>query len=592
MFGFEFSTKKGILSFPRYNVYDAISPDSIEHMTPLVWQEHCVECGMPECYQTCCHYKPRIDGRCKLFEHGIVRFKNSRAILGQTASVQMREWGKLQTFSFTASLPYSWAKRLNCVYVFLAELAILAKNGRIRRLCYYIKEYISRKIGFIQQKESTPKYFLMELINDGPEYSVALESLSNNQLVFRRTFAIKKGYNRFIVPTKELYLTGNKQSVLCLYSADRKEITMHIVSLAIVDFKPEYQNLYVKPNTKKVKLVAWDLDNTLWDGILSEDGSSGIRLNLKIMEVIKELDRKGIINSIVSKNDEEKVLPVLQELGIDSYFVMPMINWHPKSQNIKALAKGIDLSLDTFVFVDDTPNELQEVSHNCPEVRICPVEKIAEFVKGEIFDVPVTEESRNRRQMYQELSVRNRRALQFENNIDDFLRDCQMIMHILPPQEIEVERCFELLQRTNQLNISAERLSKEELETLLLSPVYDCYRIKVNDRYGDYGLVGFAVFNTASKETVVLEHFVFSCRAARKKLEQSFFETIIAIYRKKGYVSLKLNCKKTERNALMQSVLEESGLFEKEEESESGFTLTAALDREYPQLNIAEIVLD
>ena len=591
MFGFEFSTQSRYDSF-KYDINEAIPANSIEYLAPLVWQEHCVECGMPECYKTCARYQPRSDGRCILFKKGIVRVKNPNAILGQNAVIEMREWGKLGTFFFHSAYSYSFISKVNGVYVFLAKLSQLLKNGKIRRFCYYIKEYISRKIGRRKTKRPLPRYLLIELYNDGEEYSIALENYSNNCVVFRRTFKVKYGYNRFLIPSQEFRYSDNPTDSLCIYSSDGVEIKLNIISLAMVDFKAEYEKQIVPTNNKKVKLVVWDLDNTLWDGVLSEDGEECISLKQDLVSIVKQLDEKGIINSIASKNDCDKVMSVLRKFEIDSYFVMPMINWNPKSQNIKAIAKNIDLSMDTFVFVDDTPNELQEVLQNCMGIRVCSVENILDFVKTDAFDVPITEESRKRRQMYQISMLRNQHALQYEDNIDDFLRDCKMVMHLYSPQEDEVERCFELLQRTNQLNISAVRLSREELETLLASSEFDCYRIKVNDKYGDYGLVGFAAFDKTNKEKLVLRHFVFSCRAARKKLEQSFFEKIIDIYKEKGFESLRLVCKKTERNALMQSVLEECGLFRKEDEFDDEFVLTASMNEEHTCTNIVEFCTD
>ena len=167
-----------------------------------------------------------------------------------------------------------------------------------------------------------------------------------------------------------------------------------------------------------------------------------------------------------------------------------------------------------------------------------------------------------------------------------------MNMHISQPSESEIERCFELIQRTNQLNISGQRLSYSELEELLASERYDCYRIKVDDKYGDYGLVGFAVFEKIDSETLILKHFVFSCRAARKKLEQFFFEIIINIYKENGYKTLSLICKKTERNALMQSVLIECGLFNKENENDDNFVLTTSMDTKHLSCNIATLYMD
>ena len=591
MFGFEFSTQTRHDLF-KYDINEAIPADSIENIIPLVWQEHCVECGMPECYQTCTRYQRRSDGRCKLFQKGIVRVKNPNAILGQNVIIEMREWGKLETFFFHSVYSYEFVKKVNNVYVFLAKLAQLIKNGKFRRFCYYIKEYFSRKMGYRQTKRLLPKYLLIELFNDGEEYSIALENHSNNRVMFRRTFKVKCGYNRFLIPSQEFHYPDNPKDSLCIYSSDGVKIKLNIISLAMVDFKAEYEKEFVHKNNKKVKLVVWDLDNTLWDGILSEDGEDGITLKQDLVSIIKKLDEKGIINSIASKNDCDKVMAVLRKFGIDSYFVMPMINWNPKSQNIKAIAKNIDLSMDTFIFVDDTPNELQEVMENCMGIRVCSADNISDFITTDAFDVPITNESRNRRQMYQTSMLRNQQALQYDDNIDDFLRDCKMVMHLSVPQKDEVERCFELLQRTNQLNISAVRLLREELDTLLASSEYDCYRIKVNDKYGDYGLVGFAAFDISNKKNLVLKHFVFSCRAARKKLEQSFFEKIIDIYREKGFDSLRLICKKTERNALMQSVLEECGLFLKEEEVDDEFVLSVTMNTEHAYTNIVEFCMD
>ena len=196
----------------------------------------------------------------------------------------------------------------------------------------------------------------------------------------------------------------------------------------------------------------------------------------------------------------------------------------------------------------------------------------------------ITEESKNRRKSYQEISIRNKMSKQFDD-ITDFLKSCNMVALVNKPNDNEIERCYELVQRTNQLNISAERLSLEEIKNIIQSEEYNCYSIKVSDKFGDYGLVGFAIFDTSDSVQLVLKHFVFSCRAARKKIEQSFFEYIIDKY-KKQYQKLVLICKKTEKNKLMQSVLEESGLFEKQELSDNSFLLTHEMSKKIIPQNI------
>lgn len=138
-----------------------------------------------------------------------------------------------------------------------------------------------------------------------------------------------------------------------------------------------------------------------------------------------------------------------------------------------------------------------------------------------------------------------------------------MVVQVAHPVKDEIERCYELVQRTNQLNISGERLSLDQVKKMLDLTQYDCYRIKVRDKYGDYGLVGFAIFDISDSHRVVLRHFVFSCRAARKKIEQTFFAEMIKKYRDMRYEELEIICKITEKNQLMRQVLEESGLFYK-----------------------------
>ena len=583
MFGFEFANRKKIHNFPSYDNALTISSDSIESISPLVWQEHCVECAMPACYGTCSHYNRRVDGRCKLFKYGIEKSKNKSAILSQNIVIDMNEWAKLETLFFPASYSYSKLCKLNILVSFLGNLAQLLKLGKIRRIFYYIKEFVTRKLGNVNK--NIPDFFLCEIFNLDKPYSLNLETRANNQIMFRTILQVNNnGYNRFIIPTSEFKYLDGYINYLSIYPEKNLPQKINFISLELVSFKSEYLKKILPQSNKKVKCVVWDLDGTIWNGILAEDGIDDIQKKNEIIENIKKLDSKGIINSVVSKNYEDTAIEALKKIGIYDYFVCPFINWNAKSQNIKLIAKTLDIGLDTFVFVDDSFFELNEVQINCPLVRCCNVEDISDYVNTDIFDVPITEESKNRRKSYQEISIRNKMSKQFDD-ITDFLKSCNMVALVNKPNDNEIERCYELVQRTNQLNISAERLSLEEIKNIIQSEEYNCYSIKVSDKFGDYGLVGFAIFDTSDSVQLVLKHFVFSCRAARKKIEQSFFEYIIDKY-KKQYQKLVLICKKTEKNKLMQSVLEESGLFEKQELSDNSFLLTHEMSKKIIPQNI------
>ena len=285
-------------------------------------------------------------------------------------------------------------------------------------------------------------------------------------------------------------------------------------------------------------------------------------------------------------------MEALRRNGLDEYFVSPMINWTAKSENIKALVNVLNIGMDTLVFVDDSFFELNEVRMNCPGIRVCDAKDIEQYVTTDIFDVPVTEDSKRRRISYQENSKRKMAEMEFSDDATNFLRSCNMVVHVNKPIEQEFARCYELVQRTNQLNLSAERLTLDQITEMVNSSDYDCYRIKVKDNFGDYGLVGFAIFDVTDKKNVILRHFVFSCRAARKKIEPSFFEYIIKKYHEQGYKRLILLCKITEKNRLMRQVLEDSNMFVRTEESDEGYKLVHEMTEKMVPLNLMTISMD
>src|SRR5438876_7508549 len=157
---------------------------------------------------------------------------------------------------------------------------------------------------------------------------------------------------------------------------------------------------------KSIKCVVWDLDNTLWNGVLLED--SQIVLREDVINTIKVLDSRGILHSIASKNNHETALAMLQQLGISEYFLYPQINWNSKAASIREIARLINIGIDTIAFVDDQPFERDEVTFQLPEV-LC-LDSVDTF---QMVDLPamnprfITEDSARRRAMYRADSERN-----------------------------------------------------------------------------------------------------------------------------------------------------------------------------------------
>lgn len=596
MFGTEFASKKKHHKFPEYNISQAVSVNEVEKISPLLWQEHCIECSMPACYSSCVNYRRRVDGRCRLFKFGIERFANKNAILGQNVVIDIDKWGKLETLYFTSGFSYNKLKKINCFVNWLGMTAQTLRWGKVRRLCYYIREYFTREIG--NSNEDIPQFFLCEIVNSEEKpYILHLEGRANDKIVYKTNLVVKEGFNRFWIPTEEFHLepeefdfTSMQTNSIYLYPEGNNGQRINFVSLEILTLKPRYIDKYFPPSTKKVKCIVWDLDNTVWDGIIGEEGIDGIKIREDIVSIIKKMDARGILNSISSKNYEEKAVEALKKFNLFDFFVSPMINWNAKSNSIKLIAKALDISMDTFVFVDDSNFELNEVKQNCPGIRTCNVKDILKYVEQDIFCVPVTEDGKKRRESYKEIAIRNKAALEYKNNITEFLRDCDIIVRVEHPVSSELMRCFELTQRTNQLNISGERLTLEQIKDMVESSNYDCFRIKVHDKFGDYGLVGFAIFDVSEKDMVMLKHFVFSCRAARKKIEQSFFEYVIDIYRERGFKKLGICCRITEKNYLMRQVLCESELFVKKEIDKDSYILEHEMDNVLKKMDIMTII--
>ena len=245
--------------------------------------------------------------------------------------------------------------------------------------------------------------------------------------------------------------------------------------------------------TATCKCVVWDLDHTLWSGVLIEDGAEGIRLRPGVCDIITELDRRGILQSIASKNNRDDVLPVLEKLGLLEYFLHPQIHWQPKSRSIGAIAQGLNIGVDTLLFIDDQEFEREEVSSAWPQVRVVDAGDYRNLLARPDCNVPVSDESRSRRLMYRQEDQRT--ALQEAHSGDyiAFLKESGIQVEWAPLQEGNLQRVYELAQRTNQMNFSGNRYSMEQLRAVAGDASLDTFVLRCRDRFGSYGIVGFSV---------------------------------------------------------------------------------------------------
>jgi len=346
---------------------------------------------------------------------------------------------------------------------------------------------------------------------------------------------------------------GNLLDSVRVYPENNAEVEMQIFIMELV-------KLNIKNISNKIKCVVWDLDNTLWKGILSEDNSNELTLRDGILETIKQLDDRGVIQSIASKNDYEFAWSMLKKLNISEYFLYPAINWGQKSSNILQIAKLLNINADTFLFVDDSEFEREEVLRNAPGVRVCDENKIFELLNSEWFDFEITEDSKNRRKMYQTEMLRTKVKEEFNNDYKGFIKSCEIEIEFLNVIDDEiVSRCFELVHRTNQLNLSGNKYSKENFLDLLKCDFCHNFAIKCKDKFGSYGIVAFVQCQSDSKKFLINEMAV-SCRIAKKYIEDVIIMWIINRYNKEQkYKTLIANYKKTPRNNPMLETFKNIG---------------------------------
>jgi methoxymalonate biosynthesis protein len=238
-----------------------------------------------------------------------------------------------------------------------------------------------------------------------------------------------------------------------------------------------------------VKCLVWDLDNTLWQGTLLEDPE--VKLTDEIRDVIAELDSRGILQSVASKNDHDHAWRLLEELGIAEYFVLPKIGWGPKSDSVCEIADQLNFTRNTIAFIDDLPSECAEVTFRAPEIR-CYAAEQALSLPGlpEFSPAVVTVDSRRRRQMYQASFQRDAERESFAGPDEDFLRSLDLVMTITRADDEHLSRVEELTLRTSQMNATGVHYPDGVLRGLLADPGHEVLTVNLNDRFGPHGAVG------------------------------------------------------------------------------------------------------
>jgi FkbH-like protein len=326
------------------------------------------------------------------------------------------------------------------------------------------------------------------------------------------------------------------------------------------------KNEIAKAKTEKqsIKCVVWDLDETIWQGVLAED--TGVSIRPGVIEAIKELDRRGILQSISSKNNHDDATNKLEELGLWAYFIYPQINWNAKSAGIEKISKYLNFHLNTFAFIDDQPFEREEVKYAHPCVSCFDSIDIDAIVNLDRMKPRfITAESSVRRQLYLHDIQRKKAEESYESASEEFLATLNLCFDISLCKTEDLKRAEELTVRTNQLNTAGYTYSYDELDEFRCSDKHILLVARLDDKYGSYGTIGLCLIETHN-DYWTLKLLLMSCRVMSRGVGNVMLHFVMNSAKKAGK-TLRAEFISNQRNRLMYitykfagfSVLEEKG---------------------------------
>lgn len=269
---------------------------------------------------------------------------------------------------------------------------------------------------------------------------------------------------------------------------------------------------------EKIKLIIWDMDDTFWQGILSE---GEVILNISNADLIKSITDHGVVNSISSKNDETPVMDELERAGIADLFVFNNINWEEKGQQIASKIKAMGLRAENVLFIDDNMRNLEEAKFYAKELMIAQPD-IIPYLSTYFAKTTARDTAHERLSQYKLLEKKSQAQTHSESK-DQFLKDSDIRIEINRDCLTHIDRITDLVGRSNQLNYTKNRDNKEFLTRLVTNDWNDCAYIRAQDRFGDYGIIGFYCYNRREKK---MEHFLFSCRVLGMGIEQYVYNKL------------------------------------------------------------------
>ena len=401
----------------------------------------------------------------------------------------------------------------------------------------------------------------------------------------------KNEINVFLVDSDKVVANGGVESF------DRKMEFMADLLLsnqALLNLSKEYAR-YIKSMKGIIKkCLIFDLDNTLWGGVIGEDGINGISLGtsypgntfLEFQKAILNLYNKGFILAINSKNNFEDAIEVFRKhpnmVLKEEHFSILKINWQDKATNMREIVHELNIGLDSLVFFDDNPSERALIKQELPEVLVVNLSEDSSTYRDSLenlfaFDLlKITEEDKKRNQMYSQ--QKKRKELETSSNsMEEFLTNLEIKVNISDCDSFSLSRVTQMINKTNQFNLTTKRYDGSQMQTFFENQNYKIYIVKVKDKFGDYGITALAIIKK-EEEVWIIDSFLLSCRVIGKTIEKALLQQIIEDAKKENVKILKGKFIPTEKNKPCSTFYQENGFSKFEKDNIWDFDLSQVVN--------------
>jgi len=347
-------------------------------------------------------------------------------------------------------------------------------------------------------------------------------------------------------------------------------------TLYSIDFYKKYFE-YIKPiflsTTGKIKkALILDCDNTLWKGILGEDGFDNIKIYCEIQHLIVHLAKKGVIICLCSKNNSQDVDNVLENhpdmILKDEHIVVKKVNWNDKVSNLRSIAQDLNIGLDSLVFIDDSSFEIELIKRELPAIQTFQVPRkeyeyglMMREVSNLFYSLSQTKEDTQKVQIYKKQFQRSEEKEKI-GNIEDYLESLCLLLIVHVDDLSQVSRIAQMTQKTNQFNLTTKRYTEKDIRNLVEDEFKTVISISVSDRYGDNGVTGLAILDI---DKSAIDTLLLSCRVLGRNIEYKFMDVIVDCAKNKDLRVLNSQYIKTMKNQQVSDFYERCGFIKVDE---------------------------